>query len=118
MSLPLFATPLAMIGPTTPATNLKGSASLLTSTRGYVEKNIKRIMELITESWDMSKSIVSFGTREHAFHEYLEEDLKNEQGFYLDAVVPFGVKFTSMMEFRRREEDLPSSDRIDQLNTC
>jgi hypothetical protein len=75
---------------------LKGSTSLLTSARGYVEKNIKRRMELITESWEMSKSMVSFGTRAHAFHEYLQADLKNEQGFYLDAVVPFGVKVTGM----------------------
>jgi hypothetical protein len=118
MPLPLFATPLAMIGPTAPATKLKGSTSLLTSARGYVEKNINRRMELITEAWEMSKNMVSFGTRAHAFHEYLQADLKNEQGFYLDAVLPFGVKVTGMTEFRRRQEDLPSPDRIDQLNAC
>jgi hypothetical protein len=59
-----------------------------------VEKNIKKRMELITEAWEMSKNMVSFGTRAHAFHEYLQADLKNEQGFYLDAVLPFGVKVT------------------------
>jgi hypothetical protein len=75
-------------------------------------------MELITEAWEMSKSMVSFGTRAHAFHEYLQADLKNKQGFYLDAVVPFGVKVTNMMELRRREEDLPSPNRIKQLNAC
>jgi hypothetical protein len=74
--LPVFASPLAMIEPTTPATKSKGSASLLTSTRGYVEENIKKIMELITKAWEMSKSMVSFGTREHTFHEYLQADLK------------------------------------------
>jgi hypothetical protein len=66
----------------------------------------------------MSKNMVSFGTKAHAFHEYLQVDLKNEQGFYLDAVLPFGVKVTGMTEFRRRQEDLPSLDRIDQLNAC
>ena len=50
MPLPMFATPLAMIRPTAPTTKLKGSTSLLTSTRGYVEKNIKRRMKLITEA--------------------------------------------------------------------
>jgi hypothetical protein len=65
-------------------------------------------MELITEAWEMSKSMVSFGTRAHAFHEYMQEDLKNEQGFYLDAVIPFGIKVTNMKELRRIEEDLPS----------
>jgi hypothetical protein len=71
MPLPVLASPLAMIGPTTPATKLKGSSSLLTSSRGYVEKNIKKKMELITEAWEMSKDMVSFGMRAHAFHEYL-----------------------------------------------
>jgi hypothetical protein len=58
----------------------------------------------------MSKSMVSFGTREHAFHEYLQEDLKNEEGFYLDAIVPFGFKVTNMIDLRRREEDLSFSE--------
>jgi hypothetical protein len=69
--LPIHASPLAIIGPTTPATKLKRSASLLTSAGGYVEKSIKKIMELIIEAWEISKSMVSFGMREHAFHEYL-----------------------------------------------
>jgi len=50
MPLPMPANPLAMIGRSTPTTKLKGSTSLLTSTRGYVEKNIKKRMELITEA--------------------------------------------------------------------
>jgi hypothetical protein len=118
MPLPLFSTPLEMVVPTTPTEKLKGSTSLLTLTRGYVEKNIRKRRELITKAWEMSKNMVSFGTREHAFHEYLQIDLKNEQGFYLDAVLPFGVKVTGMTEFRRRHDELPSLDRIDQLNAC
>jgi hypothetical protein len=83
-----------------------------------VEKNIKKIMELIKEAWDMSKSMISFGARAHAFHEYLQVDLKNEEGFYLDAVVPFGFKVTNMTELRIREEDIPSPNRIKKLNAC
>jgi hypothetical protein len=45
--------PLAMIGPTTLAKKLKGTTSLLTPVVGYVEKNIKKIMELIIEAWEM-----------------------------------------------------------------
>jgi hypothetical protein len=44
--------------------------------------------------------------------------LKNEEGFYLDAVVPFGFKVTNITELRRREEDLPSLNWIKQLNAC
>jgi endo-alpha-1,4-polygalactosaminidase (GH114 family) len=83
-----------------------------------VEKNIKKIMELIIESWEMSKRMVSFGTREHAFHEYLQVDLKNEEGFYLDVVVPFGFKVTNMTELIRREDDLPYPNLIKKLNAC
>jgi hypothetical protein len=118
MPLPVLSSPLVMIRLATPAKKLKGSSSLLTSSRGYVENNIKKRMELITEEWEMSKSMVSFGMREHAFHEYLQVDLKNEEGLYLDAVVPFGVKVTNMTELRIIEEDLPSMNRIKQLNAC
>jgi hypothetical protein len=83
-----------------------------------VEKNIKKRMELLTEAWEMPKSMVYFGTRAHAFHEYLQVDLKNEEFLYLDAVVPFGVKFTNMTKLKRREEDLPSLNRIKKLNAC
>jgi hypothetical protein len=118
MPLPMLASPLAMIGPTTLVEKLKGLTILLTSSQGYVEKNIKKRMELIREDWEMSKSMVSFGTRAHAFQEYLQENLKNEEGFYLDAVVPFGVNVTNMTELRIREEYLPSLNRFKKLNAC
>jgi hypothetical protein len=59
-----------------------------------------------------------FGSRVHAFHEYLQDDLKNEEGVYLDSMVPFGVKISNMSEIRRREEDLPSPSQIKKLNMC
>jgi hypothetical protein len=118
MPLPLLSSPLSIVRPTTPVVKLKGSSSLLTSSRSYVERNIKKRMALITEAWEVSKNIVSFGSRVHAFHEYLQVDLKNEEGFYIDVVLPFGNKVSNMMELRRREEDLPSPSRIKQLNAC
>jgi hypothetical protein len=48
--MPLLSSPLAMAMPATPATKLKGSSSFLASCRGYVEKNIKKRMELIAEA--------------------------------------------------------------------
>jgi hypothetical protein len=117
MPLPLII-PLAIVGPTTPAAKLKGSSSSLTSARSYAENNIKKRIALITEAWEISKNMISFGSRAHAFHEYLQADLKNEEGFYLDVVIPFGVKVSNMTELRRREENLPSPSRIKQLNVC
>jgi hypothetical protein len=77
-----------------------------------VENNIKKRMVLITEAWENSKNMISFSSRVHGFHEYLQVDLKNEEGFYLDVVVPFGVKVSNMTELRRREQDVPSPSQI------
>jgi len=96
MPLPLLASPLEIVRPTMPIAKLKGSSILLTSTKSYVENNIKKRMPLIIESWEISKSMIYFGSREHAFHEYLQADLKNYEGFYLDAMVPFGIKVSNM----------------------
>jgi hypothetical protein len=46
--LTLLAIPLAIVGPTTRTTKIRGSSSLLTSSRTYVENNIKKRMALIT----------------------------------------------------------------------
>ena len=118
MPLPPISSPLEIVGPTMSATKLKGSSCLLTLARSYVENNIKKRMALITEAWEISKNMVSFGSRVHAFHEYLQVDLNNEEGFYLDSMVPFGIKVSNMTKLRRREEDLPSPSRIKQLNVC
>jgi hypothetical protein len=115
---PLFASPLAKTMPATPAAKLKGSSSLLTSCRGYVEKNIKKRMELITEAWETSQNIASFRTRAHALHEHLQADLKNEERFYLETVIPFGNHVINISDLRRRQEDLPSPNRIKQLKAC
>jgi hypothetical protein len=96
MPLPILASPLTMIKPTTPGIKLKGSSSFLTMVRNYVEKNIKKRMSLIIEAWEVSKNIVSFGSRAHAFHEYIQVDFKNEEGFYTYVVLPFGIKVSNM----------------------
>jgi hypothetical protein len=112
MPLPLISIPLEIVEPSTPTTRIKGSSSLLTSARSCMENNIKKRMALITEAWEISKSMIYFGPRAHAFLEYLQDDLKNEEGFYLDVVVPFGIKVTNMSELKRREEYLPSPSWI------
>jgi len=115
---PLLASPLKIVRPTTPTDKLKGYSSLLILAKSYVERNIKKRMALITEAWEISKNMVSFGLRAHAFHEYLQADIKNEEDFYLDVMVPFGILVSNMTELKRREEDLSSPSQIKQLNAC
>jgi hypothetical protein len=69
--MPLLASPLAITMLATPAAKLKGSSKLLASCRGYVEKNIKKMMELITQAWETSQSMASLGTRAHDLHKHL-----------------------------------------------
>jgi len=52
MPLPLLSSPLTIVGPATHVAKLKGYSSLLTSAKSYVEKDIKKIMALITEAWE------------------------------------------------------------------
>ena len=106
--MPLLASPLAIAMPTTPAAKLKGFSNLLASCRGYVEKNIKKIMELITQAWETSQGMSSLGTRAHYLHEHLQADLKNEERFYLEMVIPFGNHVINISNLRRRQEDIPS----------
>jgi hypothetical protein len=113
-----LASPLAITMLTTPATKLKGSSSLLTSCRGYVENNIKKRMEPNIEAWETSQSMVSLGTKAHTLLEYLQVDLKNEERFYLDTVLPFDTHVNNMIETRRRQQYLPSKNQITQLNAC
>jgi hypothetical protein len=48
----------------------------------------------------------------------LQANLKNEERFYLEMVIPFGNRVTNMSDLRRRQEDPPSPNRIKQLKTC
>jgi hypothetical protein len=48
MPLLLLSSPLSIVRPTTPIVKLKGSSSLLTLAMSYVERNINKIMALIT----------------------------------------------------------------------
>jgi hypothetical protein len=106
--IPLFSIPLEITMPTTPATKLQGSSILLASCRGYVEKNIKKVMELITQALETSQSMAYLGTWEHALHEHLQADLKNEERFYIETVIPFGIHVNNMIDMRRRKEYIPS----------
>jgi hypothetical protein len=98
MPLLVLSIPLEIFRPAMPTTKIKGSSILLTSSKSYVENNIKKIMALITEDWEISKPMISFGSRVYAFLEYLQDDLKNEEVFYLDSVVHFGIKVSNMSE--------------------
>jgi hypothetical protein len=67
----LRVNPLEISMPATPAANVKASSTLLASCRGYVENNIKKRMELVTEAWKTSQTINSLGTKAHSLLKHL-----------------------------------------------
>jgi hypothetical protein len=75
-------------------------------------------MELVTQAWKISQTIASLGTRAHSLLELLQDELKDEENFFLKTVIPFGKIVNNMTETKRKEEDLPSKNRIGQLNAC
>ena len=80
--MPLLVNPFAISMPATPVANLKASSKLLASCRGYVENNIKKRMELVTEAWKRSQTITSLGTRAHSLLELLQAELKDEEKLF------------------------------------
>ena len=59
-------------------------------------------MSLVMEAWEVSKNIVFFSLRAHVLHEYLQGDIKNEEVFDTNVVLPFGIKDVNMIEAERR----------------
>jgi hypothetical protein len=116
--MPFLVDPLAIAMPGTPVANVKASSTLLSSSKGYVKNNIKKRMELVTRVWKRSQSITSLRTMTHRFLELLQAELKDEENFLLKMVIPFGKIVNNMTETKRREDDLPSKNRIDKSNAC
>jgi hypothetical protein len=104
--------------PNTPTPNVKAPSTLLASYKGYVEKNITKRMELVTDAWKISQTIASLGTRAHILLETLQIQLKYEENLFLKTIIHFGKIVNNMIETKRREEYLPSKNWISQLNAC
>jgi hypothetical protein len=111
----VFVSPLAKIVPATLAAKLKGSSSLLTPCRAFVEKNINKRIQLITEAWETSQNIASFRKRANDLHGHLQMNFKNEECFYEQMVTPFSNHAINISDLKRRQEDLPSPKWIKQL---
>jgi hypothetical protein len=92
------------------SSRLRGTSSLLTSIRRYVGENIKKIMSLILETWELENNFVSLGSRMTNFRQYLQDDLENDEEFYKGVVSTFVAKVSSVSELWRKERTfLPQS---------
>jgi hypothetical protein len=125
MPPPILASPVAMIHPgkglqenPKSSSRVKGISNLITATQYFVEQNIKKRMSLIMELWDMDKEFHFSWFKIQNTKEYLNSDLKNDEGFYTDGVVMFTTRVAAMTEQMRKQENIPSPSRIKQLKSC
>jgi hypothetical protein len=98
----LLVDPLVVAMPGTPTPNVKASSTLLTSCKVYVEKNIKKRVELVPEVWKISQTISPLRTRAHSLLELLQAELKDEENFFLKTVIPFGKIVNNMTEKKKK----------------
>jgi hypothetical protein len=100
---PILATSIATIQPSRnfektleSSVRLKGTSILLIATRCYVEQNIKKLMSLILDTWDLESSFVSLGSRIQNNREYLNADIENDEGYFKDGLATFIIKVSTM----------------------
>jgi hypothetical protein len=110
MPPPILASLVSMLHPgkglqenSESSSRVKGISSLITTTRHFVEQNIKQRRSLIIELWDMAKSFASLGLRIQNTEEYLNLYLKNNERFYTDGVVMSTTRVSTMAEHTRKK---------------
>jgi len=52
---------------------------MLTAIRRYVGENIKKILSLILETWELANNFVALGSRMMNFGQHLQDDLENDK---------------------------------------
>ena len=71
---------------------VKGISILIIATRHFVEENIKKIMSLVLDLWDLEKQISSLRLGIQNTKDYLNAYLKNDEGFFRNGVAMFVEK--------------------------
>jgi hypothetical protein len=113
-----FFNHLAKIVPSTTATKMKLSSTLLACSKALVENNINKRMQLVTEVWETMQNLVSFEKKANDFLEHLEVNLTNEQLFGHQVLDPFSNYALNTSELKRRQEKLPSPKCTKKLKSC
>ena len=75
-------------------------------------------MQLVTEPWETSQNLVSFGKKANDLLEHLEANLKNEHLFFDKVLDPFANYVVNTSELKIRQEKLPSPKRPKNVKAC
>jgi hypothetical protein len=111
MSPPIFTILIAIVHPwrnidgtQDSISKLRGTSSLLSPVKNYVGENIKKMISLILEAWELVNSYVSLGSKLTNLRQYLHVVLENDEGFYKEVVITFVLKVFCMSELKIKEE--------------
>lgn len=78
-------------------------------------ENIKGIVDIISEAFEVLENVQRNGNHLCSFKEYLEEDVRNDEEFYVDAVSTFVARVSSMTDEMRMKQFMPSNYKIKQF---
>jgi hypothetical protein len=109
---------LEKIVPSTTATKMKLSSTLLSCSKSLVENNINKRMQLVTEVWETTQNLVSFEKKANDLLEHLEVNLTNEQFFCHHVLDPFSKYALNTSELKGKQEKLPSPNRTKKVKSC
>jgi hypothetical protein len=102
----------------TTVAKMKVSSTLLACSRSLVENNINKRMHLVTEAWETSQNLVSFGKKENDFLEHLEANFKNDHHFCEQVLTHFSNYAINTSELKRRQEKIPSPKQTKKVKAC
>jgi hypothetical protein len=61
-------------------------------------------MSLILNTWDLTSSFISLGSKIQNTREYLKDDIENNEGFFKDGLDTFIMKVSTMNEYEIKQE--------------
>jgi len=68
--------------------------------------------------WELATNSATLSTRVFHFKEYLQKDFENDEIFYKEVVGTFSTKVLILSDIHRRDQNLPSKSRLEQINAC
>jgi hypothetical protein len=83
--------------------------------RKYVVENINKRLGIIMEALEIAIEAGVMTGRVCSLKEFLQKDLQTDEHFYKNAVSTFIARISSMDELTRWKQDLPSKNRLKQI---
>jgi hypothetical protein len=94
---------------------VRKSSKSLRGIKLYIVESIHKRLNIISQAWEVSSSLRDFSQRITTFMEYLKKDLEHDESFYKKSLSTFNAWVSSLNDYHRNQQNLPSNNRIKQL---